>query len=180
MFVNHKTLSIRPRNPTARAALLHAITNPDGHLWSQLLVLYRYTHSHEVDCPIADPVAPQLAEPLSKLSKTDWLRFVQLGARADEEAGMARDPFLLTDSDVEQLTESYRRQLSAEQAAPPAVVCVPIVLHSGMRKQRPVNVPVKTPEFRKRRPVNVPVKVEESCKRPRSRVNQLLRPRPFQ
>lgn len=152
MFVNHKTLFIRPRNPTARAKLLFAVINPEINLWQQLVTLYQFTHSDDQ----APAPFPSLDKHTSKMTASDWQRFVEVLLRENKK--LASDDWFL---DPDALSTAP----TAQVVAPP-----PLPLHQpAMLKQELVEA---SPAMRKRRPVDVPVQQPTS-----KRVNQLLRPR---
>lgn len=162
MFVNHKTLFVRPRNPTARAKLLFAVTNPEINLRASLVALYKFTHPADDQDPAP---FPSLEIPTSKMTPADWQRFVEVILR--ENNTNHRWFFGQESSDW----FFGRQEVPAAPAA--QVVCPPSTL--AMLKQEPVDVPVKgSLATRKRRPVDVPVREPSSSGK---RINQLLRPR---
>jgi hypothetical protein len=189
MYLNHKTLFIRPRNPTARAMLLYAVTNPEIHLWDQVATIYRFTHPEDHD---AVPM-PSLAEPMSGLTAADWKRVGEALIRASERsenddrilnpgaaAAAAADEDVQPSSPPPHPAMRKRDPVNAPPKIHPAMlkqepVDAPPKIHPAMLKRRPVEFLIKaSPGSLKRRPVDVPVR--HQCD---GGANNLLRPRHF-
>jgi hypothetical protein len=173
MFLNHKTLFVRPRNPTARAKLLFAVTNPEINLWASLVALYKFTHPADDQDPAP---FPSLELPKSKMTPTDWKRFVEVILRDNKT-----DQWFCGQESLDWFYGPHSSDRSFDQevpvAADPAAQVVWPPIHQPMLKQEP---PVEaSPATRKRRPVDVPVQQPSGGGGSSSskRVNQLLRPR---
>jgi len=154
MFLNHKTLHLRPRNPSARAKLFRCVTNPAIDLWSNVAIVYQFTHPED-----KEPVAfPTLTDSISKFTSADWKRVCQVIMRDHERDVAASGDWGLFDEAPAPAAAAVEQPLKNEPL---------FEANPAKRKSRPVDVPVKVcphPAVRKSQQLV-------------RRTNQLLRPR---